>query len=158
MVAAGEMEAEGGWVLKPGGAQTEEMGAADVEQLRGSIGVEIALVEGVKGLAEERQGEALEKLVFCKGPLDAGVARRARLFVGLRYAPASSKPGPAGEEHPAQAGRRIVSLILFSPAVSFCSRPDRKYYKILFSGRAVLKLDRTCDQAKDVSETAAHFG
>ena len=105
MVAAGEMEAEGGWVLQPGGAQAEEMGAADIEQLRGGVSVEVALVEGVQGLLEEWQGEALEKLVFCKGPLDAGGARRARLFVSLRYAPASSKPGPAGESFlPKRAG------------------------------------------------------
>ena len=52
MVAAGELEAEGGRVLQPGGAQAEEMGAADVEQLRGGVGVEVALVEGVEGSAE----------------------------------------------------------------------------------------------------------
>ena len=97
MVAPGEMEGEGGRMLEPGGAQPEEMGAADVQQLRGRVGVEEAPVEGVQSLPQEGQGEALEQLLFCKGSLDAGGARRARLFVGLRCAPASSKPGPAGE-------------------------------------------------------------
>ena len=72
MVAPGEVEAEGGRVLQPGGPQAEEMGAADVEQLPGGVGVEVALFEGGQGLLEERQGNALEKLVFCKEPWDAG--------------------------------------------------------------------------------------
>ena len=71
MIAPGEMEGEGGRMLEPGGAQPEEMSAADVQQLRGRVGVELAPVEGVQGLQQERPGDALEKLVFCKGLLDA---------------------------------------------------------------------------------------
>ena len=100
MVAPGEMETEGGRVLEPGGAQPEEMSAADVQQLRGRVGVELALVESVQSLPQEGQGEALEQLLFCKWALDAGGPRRARLFVGLRCAPASSKPGPPGKSIP----------------------------------------------------------
>src|ERR1035437_5206584 len=67
--------------------------------------------------------------MFCKRPLSTGAARRARLFVGLRYAPASSKPGPACEVFlPSWEGRH-PSLILFPPAVSFCSRPDRLFLR-----------------------------
>src|ERR1035437_9663552 len=63
--------------------------------------------------------------MFCKRPLSTEAARRARLFVGLRYAPASSKPGPAGEGLlPSWEGRH-PSLILFPQAVSFCSRPNK---------------------------------
>ncbi len=122
MVASGEVETEGVRVLKPGGAQAEEMGAADLQKLRGGVGVEVALVEGVQDLLEERQSDALKELVFCKGPLDGGGARRARPFVGLRYAPASSKPGPAGkascpagQENSAVSFCSLSSLLLFPP-------------------------------------------
>ncbi len=64
--------------------------------------------------------------MFCKRPLSAGATRRARLFVGLRYAPASSKPGPAGEGLLPSCEGRHSSLILFPQAVSFCSRPNMK--------------------------------
>ena len=123
MVAPGEVKAESARVLKPGGAQAEEMGAAEIQKLRGGADVERALVESVQGLQKERQGDALEKLVFFKGALDAGGARRARLIVGLRYAPASSKPGPAGEGLPAQRGRRTLSLILFPQQSHFVPAP-----------------------------------
>src|SRR5258705_9826199 len=61
--------------------------------------------------------------MFCKRLLSLGVARRARLFVGLRYAPASSKPGPAGERFLPSWGSEPQSPFV-PPAVSFCSRPD----------------------------------
>ena len=123
MVAPGEVEAKGGRVLKPSGAQAEEMGAADIQQFSSGVGVELALIEGVQGLLEERQGEALEELVFCTGPLDAGGVRMARLFVGLRYAPASSKPGHADESFlPCRAGV-YFSLILFPQRSHFVPAP-----------------------------------
>ena len=79
MVAPGELEAEGGRVLEPGGPQTEEMGAADVQELCGRVGVELTLIESVEGLLEERQGEALEELVLCKGRLEAKVKTNMEL-------------------------------------------------------------------------------
>lgn len=106
MVAPREVEGEGGRVSKPSSAQAKEMGATDIEKLGGAVGIELALVEGVQGLQEERQGDALKKLAFCIARLDASGTRSARLFVGLRYAPASSKPGTAGEKHPAPLGKR----------------------------------------------------
>jgi hypothetical protein len=106
MVAPGEVESEGGRVSKPSGAQAKEMGAADIQKLGGAVGVEFALVEGVQRLLEERQGDALEELAFCIARLDASGTRSARLFVGLRYAPASSKPGTAGRKHPTPLGKR----------------------------------------------------
>ena len=95
MVTPGDVQGEGGWVLKPEGARTEEMGAADIQQLGGGGSVELPLVEGIQGLLKEQ--DALAELMLFKSPLDARAACRARLFVDLRYAPASSNPGPAGE-------------------------------------------------------------
>jgi len=97
MVAPGEVESEGSRVSKPSGAQAKEMGAADIQKLGGAVGVELALVEGVQGLLQERHGDTLKELAFCIARLDASGARSARLFVGLRYAPAFSKPGTAGK-------------------------------------------------------------
>jgi len=119
MVTSGEVQGKGGRVLKPEGAQTKEMGAADIQQLGGGGSVELPLVEGVQGLLKEREGNALAELMLFKGPMDARVACRARLFVGLRYAPASSKPGPAGESFlPRYQGR---------DSVSFCS-PQQSHF------------------------------
>jgi hypothetical protein len=106
MVAAGEVESEGSRVSKPSGAQAKEMGAADIQKLGGAVGVEFALVEGIQRLLKERQGDALGELAFCIAGLDVSGARSARLFVGLRYAPASSKPGTAGGKHPTPLGKR----------------------------------------------------
>ena len=102
------------------------MGSADIEQLRGGGGVKIATVEGVEGLQKERQGDALEELVFFKEALDPAAARRPRLFVGLRSAPASSKPGPAGG-NPCSTQHENSESHFVPPAVSFCTRPDIKY-------------------------------
>lgn len=115
VVATGEVEGESGGMLKPGGAQAEEMGATDAQQFGGSIRVQLPAIEGVECLVEKRNGQALGQLMLFKGALNPGSARRARLFVGLRYAPASSKPGPAG--------RNIPSLILFPPQSHFVPAP-----------------------------------
>ena len=106
MVAPGEVESQSGRVSKPSGAQAKEMGAADIQKLGGAVGVEFTLVEGVQRLQKERQGDALEELAFCIARLDGSGARSARLFVGLRSAPASSKPGTAVGKHPTPLGRR----------------------------------------------------
>ncbi len=113
MVAAGEAEGEGGWLLQPSGAQTKKVGPTDAQELGGGGRVKVATVESVERLVEELEGETFGELVFCKRLLICGVARRARLFVGLRFAPASSKPGPANERFPPSPGD--------STPVSFCS-------------------------------------
>jgi hypothetical protein len=74
MVTPGEVEGKGGRVLKPKGAQTKEMGAADIEQLSGGGSVELSLVEGVQRRLKERESDALAELVLFKGPMDARVA------------------------------------------------------------------------------------
>ena len=84
-------------MLEPGGAQAKEVSPTDAQELGGGVRIEVAAVESVERLVEELYGKAFGKLVFCKRPLSLGDAHRARLFVGLRYAPASSKPGPVGE-------------------------------------------------------------
>ena len=97
MVASREMEGEGGGLLQPGGAQAKEVCPTDAQELGGGIRVQVAAVKGVERLVEELKGETFGELMFCTFPLSGGVARRARLIVGLRSAPASSKPDPAGE-------------------------------------------------------------
>ena len=83
VVAAGEAQKEGGGVLKPGGAETEEVGATDVQKLGGGVCIELATVESGECLVEELKGEAFGELLFCIVPLSARPARRARLFVDL---------------------------------------------------------------------------
>ena len=99
------------------------MSAADIEQLCGGVGVKFATVEGVQGLQKERQGDALQEFVLFKEALDPATAHRPRLFVGLRYAPASSKPGPAGGQ-PCSAQQENWKSHFVPPAVSFCSLHD----------------------------------
>ena len=122
MVATGEVEGEGGGLLQPGGAQAEEVRPTDAQELGGGVRVKVAAVESVERLVEELESETFGELMFCTRPLGGGVARRARLFVGLRFAPASSKPGPAGERilpswEPAPQSHFVPtgSLILFPP-------------------------------------------
>ena len=118
MVAAGEVEGEGGGLLKPSGAQAKEVSPTDVQELGGGVRVEVAAVESGERLAEELQGEPFGELMFCKRPLSRGGVRRARLFVGLRSAPASSKPGPADE--------RFCPLERTTPQSHFVPAPTDK--------------------------------
>lgn len=53
MVAAGEVEGEGGRLLQPGGAQAKEVSPTDAQELGGRVRVEVAAVESVEGLVEE---------------------------------------------------------------------------------------------------------
>src|ERR1043166_8530397 len=149
--AAGELGSEGGGLTQPAGAQPIEGSTADVEFLGRGGGVELARVEGFKGLVEEQGGKAVGDLMFFKGQLHPALARWARLFVGLLYAPAPSQTGPPGENwlpsapassKPGPAGENCFPygkpndcLLLFPPAVSFCSRPDRP---LLFDRQALL--------------------
>ena len=54
MVAAREVEGEGGRLLKPGGSQAKEVGPTDAQELGGGVRVEVAAVESVEGLVQER--------------------------------------------------------------------------------------------------------
>jgi hypothetical protein len=53
MVAAREVEGEGGRLLKPGGSQAKEVSPTDTQELGGGVRVELAAVERVEGLVEE---------------------------------------------------------------------------------------------------------
>ena len=54
MIAAGELQGEGGRVLKPSGSQAKKVSPTDAQELGGSVGVEVAAVERVERLVEER--------------------------------------------------------------------------------------------------------
>ena len=56
MAATGEMRGEGDGMLEPGGPEAEEVRATDTEELRGSVRVEVAAVEGVERLVKETEG------------------------------------------------------------------------------------------------------
>ena len=53
MIAAREVEAQSGRLLKPGGSQAKEVGPTDTQELGGGVRVEVATVERVEGLVEE---------------------------------------------------------------------------------------------------------
>jgi len=53
MVAAREVEGEGGWFLKPGGTQAKEVRSADAQELGGGVRIEVAAIESVERLVEE---------------------------------------------------------------------------------------------------------
>jgi hypothetical protein len=53
MVAAGELKAEGGRLLKPSGSQAKEVSTTDAQELGGGLWVELAAVKRVEGLVQE---------------------------------------------------------------------------------------------------------
>ena len=53
MVAPGELEGEGGRVLKPSRSQAKEVSPTDAQKLGGAVRVQLAPIEGVEGLVEE---------------------------------------------------------------------------------------------------------
>jgi len=53
MVAAGEVEGEGGRMLEPSGSQAKEVSPTDAQELGGGVWVELAAVESVERLMEE---------------------------------------------------------------------------------------------------------
>ena len=117
MAAPGESGGESRGLVKPAGAQAEEVSAADIQKFSGGEGVQVAAMEGIKRLEEKRWAEASGQLVFFKRTSNLTRTRGASPFVGLRYAPASSRTGPA----------EGVSFCSPQP-VSFCSRPDKTIF------------------------------
>ena len=65
MGAAGAAKAEGGGVLEPSGAEAEEVGATDAQELGGGVWIELAAVESGECLVEEAECEACRELLFC---------------------------------------------------------------------------------------------
>jgi len=123
MAAAGEVEGEGGGMLKPGGTEAEKVSATDAQELGGGVRVEVAAVESVERLVEEAESQAFGELMFFKVALSAQPVRRASLFVSLA-ALGFLKDWRGGRPLSALAGRRRLSLLLFPQPVSFCSRPN----------------------------------
>jgi hypothetical protein len=118
MAATGESEGEGGGVLEPGGAEAEEVGATDAQELGRGVGIEVATVERVECLVKEPEGQAFGELLFCMVALSTKAARHARLFVGLATL-GLLKAWRGGRVLSALTGRRNPSLILLPQAVSF---------------------------------------
>ena len=54
MVAAGELKAEGGRLLKPSGSQAKEVSTTDAQKLGGRVSGQVAAVESGERLVEER--------------------------------------------------------------------------------------------------------
>ena len=54
MAAAGDVEGEGGWLLKPSGSQAKEMSPTDTQELGGGVRAKIVAIDGVEGVVEER--------------------------------------------------------------------------------------------------------
>lgn len=97
VIATGRAHSEGGGLVEPSEPKAEKMGAADIQKLRSGEDVEISAVKSFERMQEELRGESLGKLVILFRRLSEPTpAARARHFVSLRYAPASSMPGPGG--------------------------------------------------------------
>ncbi len=54
MIAAGEMAGEGVRLLKPSRSEAKEVSPTDTQELGGGVWVEVAAVESVEGLVQER--------------------------------------------------------------------------------------------------------
>ena len=124
MVAAGEAEGEVGRVLQSSGSQAKEVSTTDAQQLGGGVRVQVAAVESVERLVEERQGEAFGELMFFKRPLSP---RRRPQSQAFRRPPLRSgllKAWPCGRRIPALLRGQATQSHFVPPAVSFCSRPN----------------------------------
>ena len=115
MVATGGAQDEAGGLLKPRLAEPKQMSPADLQQLGSGQGVELTPIEVVEGLEDELRSETASKLrLLFINESERARSSRARPFVGLRYAPASS-------------GLALEEQSLFErPPVSFCSLPNRE--------------------------------
>ena len=113
VVAAGELESEGIWFAKPGGAQAKEMSPTDAQELGRRVRVEIAAVEAAKRLVKELQGEAFGKLVFCKWPFNPRTHPQGQAFRRPPLRSGLLKAWPCGRRFPPFSEGTI--------SVSFCS-------------------------------------
>ena len=65
---------------------------ADLELLGGFRAVDLLVVKLLKDVLEKRTGQAFGQLFFFTIQNEPGFVTWSRVFVGLRYAPASSDP------------------------------------------------------------------
>ncbi len=81
MVAAGASGGESRGLVKPAGAQAEEVGAADIQKFSGGEGIPVAAMESGERLEEKLWGEASGPWVFFKRTSNRVRARRESPFV-----------------------------------------------------------------------------
>ena len=121
VVSAGDLSAEAGAAPQPTGAETIEVGSADLEMV-GRVGrVNFPRVKLLENPVKKRRGEAFSQLFFSQSRVEQSPAPWSRVFVGLRYAPASSNPRPRG--HPSPSNH---CLLLFAQQSPFVRAPTRE--------------------------------
>jgi len=119
VVSPGDLGAESGAAPQPTSAQTIEVSTADLEMV-GRVGpVDFSRIELLENPVKQRSGEAFGQLFFSQSRVEQPRAPWSRVFVGLRYAPASSNPRPRGHSLSPQSQSPFERA-----TVSFCSRPD----------------------------------
>src|ERR1700722_32850 len=98
VVSAGDFGAEAGAAAQPTCAETIQVSPADLEMM-GRVGpIDFPCIELLEYPVKKRRGEAFGQLFFSQSRMEQSDAPWSRVFVGLRYAPASSTPRPRG--HP----------------------------------------------------------
>ena len=95
------------------------MRLADLEVAAGIDAIDLPFVELLEDMLEKGIGEAFGQLFFSQSRGEQTSTPWSRVFVGLRYAPASSNPRPRGGS-PKHQHLSPFELADFS----FCSRPD----------------------------------
>jgi len=115
VAAARKASAELRAILYPTGAQPVKMGLADLEVTTSFDAVDLPIVELLEDMLEKRFGKAFGQLFFSQSRVEQPAAPWSRIFVGLRYAPASSNPRPRGDSP--TANRFLLLNSLHSPFV-----------------------------------------
>ena len=122
VVSARKFGAEPRAVTQPAGAKAVEVSTADLEVMDGLRPVDLSCNELLENAVKKRSGKTFGQLFFSQPEWNRPAAPWSRVFVGLRYAPASSNPRPRGH---------LTKPKPLSPferaAVSFCTRPDMIY-------------------------------
>ena|SRR5580658_10382232 len=99
------------------------MRLADLEVAAGIDAIDLPFVELLEDMLEKGIGEAFGQLFFSQSRGEQTSTPWSRVFVGLRYAPASSNPRPRGGS-PKHQHLSPFELADFS----FCSRPDSEAF------------------------------
>ena len=115
MVSAGDLGAEARAAPQPTCAEAIKVGSADLEMVGRVGGVDFPRVKLLENPVQKRRGDAFGQLFFSQSPVEQPRAPWSRVFVGLRYAPASSNPRPRG--HPPQGKPCLLLNAQLSPFV-----------------------------------------
>src|SRR5277367_6102772 len=123
VISTGNLGAESRAAPQPARAEAIEVSAADLERV-GRVGpVDFPCIELLEDLVKKGCGKAFGQLFFSQSRVEQSAAPWSRVFVGLRYAPASSNPRPGGH-----SPKPRLQSPFERAAVSFCSRPDREIF------------------------------